>query len=148
MTDRDRRREARIVVIICLLAAARVFAFSAAFPFFNNVDETSHFDLVTKYARGYVPTGLERRDAEASRTIVLFNSPEYFFKPGKYDAGAPPRFRWGTSYQEQQLLELLIENSTEQTNFESTQPPVYYAVAGAWYRIGEWLGLRGGQALY
>jgi len=33
-------------------------------------------------------------------------------------------------------------------NHESTQPPLYYAVTGLWYRFGEMLGLRGGQALY
>jgi hypothetical protein len=33
-------------------------------------------------------------------------------------------------------------------NHEATQPPVYYLVAGAWHRLGGWIGLREGQALY
>src|SRR2546425_11816753 len=28
------------------------------------------------------------------------------------------------------------------------EPPVYYAVAGAWYRLGGTLGLTGGQRFY
>ena len=40
----DRARLERIfVVVLCMLAAARVFIYSAAFPFFNNVDEQMHF---------------------------------------------------------------------------------------------------------
>ena len=141
-------RETRIAVAICLLAAARVFVFSAAFPFFNNVDEQSHFDLVAKYSRGHIPGSLERRDAEAARTIVLFTSPEYFFKPGEYPERVPPRFRWGPSVEAQDELHRLFDASMQKTNFESTQPPVYYVVAGAWYRMGSWMGLRDGQALY
>ena len=43
----------------CLLAAVRVLLFCAAFPFFNNVDERRHFDLLIKYAEGHVPRGAE-----------------------------------------------------------------------------------------
>ena len=34
------------VLLLCLFAAIHVFIFSTAFPFFNNVDEEAHFDLV------------------------------------------------------------------------------------------------------
>ena len=141
-------REAGIVGGLCLLAALRVFLFCAAFPFFNNVDEQSHFDLVYKYSRGHVPATLERRDAEAARTIVLYATPEYFFARGQYPEGIPPRFRWPASAEATRELERLVAESSAKVNFESTQPPVYYVVAGAWYRIGEWLGMRGGSALY
>jgi hypothetical protein len=30
-----------------------VFIFSAAFPFFSNVDEDLHFDLITQYSHGH-----------------------------------------------------------------------------------------------
>jgi hypothetical protein len=36
------------------VAAIRVFVFAAAFPFFNNVDEQAHVDLVVKYSHGNV----------------------------------------------------------------------------------------------
>jgi len=41
--------ERSIVLALCVAAACRVFLFSAAFPYFNNVDEPAHFDLVMKY---------------------------------------------------------------------------------------------------
>ena len=67
-TTPDRKKiasggEGRIALILCVLAALRVFVFSAAFPFFTNVDEQSHVDLVSKYARGHVPAGLRGRTA-------------------------------------------------------------------------------------
>jgi len=47
-----------IAAALCVIAAARVFIFSAAFPFFNNVDEQDHADMVVKYAHGYLSRGL------------------------------------------------------------------------------------------
>jgi hypothetical protein len=47
------------VIVFCLFGAVRVLFFSAAFPFFNNVDERRHFYLVMKYASAHVPRGAE-----------------------------------------------------------------------------------------
>jgi len=141
-------REAWIAIALCALAALRVFLLSAAFPFFNNVDEAHHVDLVHKYARGHVPASLERRDPDAARMIVMYMSPEYLYEPGQYPTGLPPRFRWPASVEAKGELERLVAESKERVNFESTQPPLYYAVAGAWYRIGAWVGLRDGRLLY
>jgi hypothetical protein len=33
-------------------------------------------------------------------------------------------------------------------NHEASQPPLYYTVAGAWWRLGKLLGLDGGRLLY
>jgi hypothetical protein len=44
------RHERKLILLLCAIAAVRVFIFSAAFPFFNNVDEQAHTDLVIKYA--------------------------------------------------------------------------------------------------
>ena len=33
-------------------------------------------------------------------------------------------------------------------NHEASQPPLYYSVAGAWWRLGKLLGFDGGQLLY
>jgi hypothetical protein len=50
----------------------RVFLFSAAFPFFNNVDEQAHFDTVYKYARGYLPREIAPKfDVGAAEQIAL-----------------------------------------------------------------------------
>src|ERR1035441_3007586 len=52
-------QERRIVWLLCLLAAVHVFVFSAAAPFFNNVDEQIHLDLAVKYSQGHLPRSLE-----------------------------------------------------------------------------------------
>src|SRR5436309_13426280 len=71
------RRVRLILILICLLAAVRVFVFSAAFPFFNNVDEPSQFDLVVKYSRGEIPCGFTPFAAESAALIPLYSSPEF-----------------------------------------------------------------------
>ena len=48
-------QERSFVWLLCLLAAVHVFVFSAAFPFFTNVDEPAHFDLVINYSQGHIP---------------------------------------------------------------------------------------------
>ena len=65
------RYERLIIAGLCLAVAIRVFAFSAAFPFFNNVDEVAHFDLVFKYSRGHLPAApLEKYDPVAAEIIA------------------------------------------------------------------------------
>jgi hypothetical protein len=49
------RWETPLIATLCVVAALRVFIFSASFPFFNNLDEQNHADLTLKYARGYWP---------------------------------------------------------------------------------------------
>ena len=59
-------RELKMILLLCLVASVRVFIFSAAFPFFNPVDEQRHFDLAVKYSQGHVPragTGFGGSDA-------------------------------------------------------------------------------------
>jgi len=143
------RREARIVLLLCALAALRVFLFSAAFPFFNNVDEPAHFDLVHKYARGHVPTGFEPIDADAARAILLYGSPEYLTPAASFPGGAVPPPVWSLPFDRIRVaFESRAARIAAGENHESTQPPLYYAVAGAWYRLGGALGLEGGRALY
>jgi len=49
------RYERPLIAGLCIVAAVRIFIFSAAFPFFNNCDEQAHFDMVYKYSRGHLP---------------------------------------------------------------------------------------------
>src|SRR5438132_6606548 len=37
---------------------------------------------------------------------------------------------------------------SSEVNFESSQPPLYYALASVWWRIGRKAGLAGIQSLY
>jgi hypothetical protein len=143
------RHERMIVFALCAFAAVRVFVFSAVFPFFNNVDEPSHFDLVCKYARGHIPAGIEHWDAGAARDILLYGSPEYLVPAERFPgAGLPPPV-WTLPFDRiREAFETRVNGMAMGLNHESTQPPLYYAAAGLWYRLGEAFGLRGGQALY
>ena len=142
------RREKRFVVALCALASIRVFLFSAAFPLFSNVDESAHFDLVSKYARGHVPAGLERRDADAARLLVLLNTPEYLERSDAFPGGVyPPPHRIVTPEQ-RPAFEREVRRWVELENHESTQPPLYYLVAAAWSLVGSAMGLAGGHGLY
>ena len=44
-----RREQQLLILLLSVVAAVRVFIFSAAFPFFSNIDEDLHFDLITQY---------------------------------------------------------------------------------------------------
>ena len=126
-----RASEIALIAAFCLAAALRVFIFSAAFPFFNNVDEQAHVDLVLKYARGYWPEQpIERFDPESARLIASYGSPEYM------DAAANG------------ALAERIESWTREYDHEAASPPVYYAIAGLWFDLGRALGLREGALLY
>ena len=131
------------------MAAVRVFVFSGAFPFFNNVDEQAHVDLVLKYARGHWPNKpLERFDADAGRLFVLYGTSEYLNPPEQFPAGVPPRPLWETPAIAEKVINQGVASWTKIDNHEANSPPTYYAVAGLWYDFGGWLGLTGGQQLY
>ena len=140
----------KLVILFCLLAGVRIFVFSAAFPFFINVDENAHYDMICKYAAGHIPTRLEHYSEETACMTPLCGSREYYtdwFEYGSYEANTPP---WTIpnattaleGYQEakQAILDM--------TNHESTQAPLYYLVAGGWHDLGKALGIRGGMLLY
>src|SRR5438552_19124682 len=75
-------------ILLALVAGGRVFFGAAALPFFSNVDEESHYDLVRKYARGHVPgAGSETFDADVARQICLFGSPEFLTPTGQFAEG-------------------------------------------------------------
>src|SRR5580698_403184 len=86
--------ERKIILLLCILAAARVFIFSAAFPFFNNVDETAHFDLIIKYSHGNVPRGMDTISADSAGYIALMNSRVYYGIPDKFPGGQMPLPLW------------------------------------------------------
>src|SRR3954464_13470496 len=85
------RHERKLILLFCAVAAVRVLIFSAAFPFFNNVDEQAHVDLVMKYARGQLPRDLGSYSSESAHYFSLYGSPEYFTAPRQFtDSGFPP----------------------------------------------------------
>jgi hypothetical protein len=141
--------ERPLIVALCVLAALRVFVFAAAFPFFSNVDEHHHVDLTLKYARGDWPNGADDRyDIGMARLAAEYGTLEYVFAPARLAGGMFPRPIWESPRRDERWLAQRIAPWTGIVNHEAHSPPVYYLVAGAWSRIGDWLGLRGGGRLY
>lgn len=142
--------ERTTVLLLCLLAAVHVFVFTAAFPFFSVVDEQVHFDLVVRYSQGDLPRSLTPPCAEALPFIAIYGTPEYLWPPASQPGGkiAPPPWKLpiGVIAQNLRSKEELWEAKVK--NHEAASPPLYYCLAGAWWRLGKWLGLDGGQLLY
>jgi len=132
---------------LCGLAALRVFIFSAAFPFFNNVDEEMHFDAVMNYASGGSARVPGRVSADSARYIVNFGSPEYYSSPPESPSVPPPVWKQDAA-RIKRLLLLEVDDWQAKTNYEASSPPLYYAVAGAWLTAGRAVGMAGGQLLY
>lgn len=137
-----------VVWLLCALAATRVFVFSAVFPFFNNVDERSHFDLVMKYSLGQPPRGLEFNSKESLPYMSLYPSPEFHAPPQEFEGGyfGP---MWTHPAEEIEATRATIEEIRAKTrNFQCSQMPLYYALLGAWLNVGRALGIEGGYLLY
>jgi hypothetical protein len=125
------RRERLIVLALVAFGAIRVLVFCAAFPVNNNMDEGNHFDVVIFYSRGVVPRALgphakELRRWTANWSPEFLSTPDVYLQPQKIERPSLPE-------QVKANLELLrIER-----NHEMLEPPLYYAVAGAWLALGE-----------
>lgn len=144
-----KKHEIILIACLCLFAALRIFIFCAAFPPFANTDEPLHLDLVYKYALGHVPTGLDHFTKQAEEIELLYSSPEYMHWPDGYPDGKYPPPRWSMPKSEIKLkLQRAMTASESDINMESTQPPVYYALAAGWLKLGMLLGIKGGGLIY
>jgi Predicted membrane protein (DUF2142). len=143
------RGESVLILLLCVASATRVFIFSAAFPFFSNVDEDLHFDLITQYSHGQLPRGFDRLKEETLNWIVPYASPEFLFTPDQFPSAKfpPPLWKQYGPGVEPEVAATRAAWSTE-INFESSQPPVYYVLASVWWRVGQHLGLTGLRSLY
>src|SRR2546430_15510977 len=108
---------------LCLLAAIRVFVFAAAFPFFNNVDEQAHVDLVVKYAHAKLPRSIEPFASDAALCFAVYSTPEYFVKPEQYGGQYPPPNWLLPREQLQKVLDDEIPFWESRLNHESGEPP-------------------------
>jgi Predicted membrane protein (DUF2142) len=143
-------RERKIILFFCLLAAVHVFIFSAAFPFFSVVDEQTHFDLVVRYSQGDIPRSLTPPSAEALPYIVIYGTPEFIWAPASQPGGVIPSPPWKLPADAVRETLLAKEDAYRDKfqNHEAASPPLYYCLAGAWWRLGKLIGLDGGQLLY
>ncbi len=130
-----------IIWLLCGLAAVHVIVFSAAFPFFNNVDEQFHLDLTVKYALGRPPAGWELVSPATARYLSLYGSHEFLWSPTNFPGGQfPPPLG---ALPDGMAASLLVSREaawSESRNSELSQPPLYYAVTGAAWRLLEWRG--------
>ena len=142
------RPERKIVFLLCCLAAVHVFVFSAAVPFFSNVDEQIHFDLTVKYSQGHIPGSLETLSAETVFYPVVFGSHEFLWPSNDFptEKFPPP---WAQPV-EKVSAGLLADEARwrEIKNYEASQPPLYYCLAGVWWRLGKVCGFHDGHLLY
>ncbi len=136
--------------VLCVIAAVRVFLFAAAFPFFNNMDEQAHVDLVLKYARGYWPDRpAESFDAAATELFVNYGTLEYVNPTSRFPDGSAPPPLWQRSRDERdRAVDAGLARWRSRINHEAHSPPLYYVVAGLWYDLGGVVGLTGGARLY
>src|SRR6266404_3911747 len=138
-----------LILLLCIAAALRVFIFSAAFPFFSNIDEDLHFDLITQYSHAQIPRSFDRPKEETLNWIVPYASPEFLLPPQQFPDGKFPAPLWKEPWSkvEPEIAATRAAWSSE-INFESSQPPLYYALAGLWWWIGKHIGLIGIESLY
>jgi hypothetical protein len=144
-----KRGERLLILLLCVAAATRVFIFSAAFPFFSNVDEDLHFDLITQYSHSQLPRSFDRLKEETLNWIVPYASPEFLFSPDQFPGAKfpPPLWKQSGPDVEAEIAATRAAWSSE-INFESSQPPLYYVLASVWWRVGQHLGLTGLRSLY
>ncbi len=143
------RHERKLILLLCAIAALRVFIFSAAFPFFNNVDEQAHLDLVMKYARGELPHDLGHYSSESANYISLYGTPEYFTPPQQFKTNDFPAPNWTLPAEHREN----VVNRTSawwqgNENHESGEPPLYYTLAALWLNLGRVFQITNGWLLY
>jgi hypothetical protein len=147
--SKSSRNERFLILLLSVIAAFRVLIFSAAFPFFSNIDEDLHFDLIAQYSEAKVPRSFDRLNDETLNWIVPYASPEFLFPPQHFPSGKFPVPLWKQPWSKVEP-EIAATRATwsSEINFESSQPPLYYLLAALWWGIGKHIGLSGIESLY
>ena len=143
------RSEGILILVLSFVAAFRVLIFSAVFPFFSDIDEDLHFDLITQYSHGRPPRAFETVKEETLFWMVPYSSPEFLNTSDQFPGAKfpPPLWKQSGPEAESEFAATKAEWSSEM-NFESSQPPLYYTVASLWWWIGKHIGLGDIQSLY
>ena len=143
------RKERTLILLLCLGAGVRIFIFCAAFPFFTEVDEHLHFDLVMRYSLGQMPRTFDLLSKESLDWIVPYASPEFIQTPDQFPEGKFPPPLWKQSGPEaEEVMAVTRAGWSTEINFESSQPPLYYSLGAVWLRLGQRIGLTGIESLY
>ncbi len=145
MTSSD-SNERHWVQLLCLAAVLHAFIFITAFPFFTSVDEEAHFDLAVKYSQGHPPRAMDKLSDETMNYYIVYSSQEYGRIPPPHKRYPPPV--WTASPGIAAPIVTARRVLWNGPNHESSQPPLYYTLAGLWWRLGGLLGFHGGFLLY
>jgi Predicted membrane protein (DUF2142) len=141
--------ESKIVLLLCCIAAVRVFVFSAAFPLFNVLDEQDHFDLVARYSSGDIPRAIEPTCVEARHYIIFYETYEYLWPPTRFPNGEIPPPLWSLPLDKANTRIAASQSWWDkEKNYEDSQPPLYYILAGLWWQLGKACGLHNVSLLY
>lgn len=125
-----------------------MFALAGALPFFTNIDEQSHVDLVLKYSHGHIPRGPEPIGDEAAPLLALYGSFDYLNRADSPRGPLPPAPFLLPPSEHDTVVPALARWWTSQVNREAVHPPLPYGVAGMWLALGRWIGLQRGLLLY
>ena len=118
---------------LAALAFLRVAVLAAGFPFFHPMDEHQHVDSIHRWSRGDLAgPGLPKLGEPVIGWALAFGSFEYL-EPDP----APPFLERPGAHPESPWVAKVRALHGEVVNQELDGPPVYYAVAAAWYRLGE-----------
>jgi hypothetical protein len=134
-----------MVILLALLAAVHVFIYAAAFPFYSVVDEQMHVDLAVHYAHADIPRSLTPPETNALPYLVIYASPEFLQTDGQI---APPPWKQPLDTVRDRLVAKQALYQEKFQNHEASQPPLYYSLAGAWWRLGKAFNLDGLSLLY
>ncbi len=138
-----------LILLLSVMAALRVLVFAAAFPFFSNGDEDLHFDVITQYSAGRPPRTFDVLTNESLSFIVPCASPEFLQTPDQFPNAKFPAPLWKQSVAEAAPVIAATKAAWQkEINWESSQPPLYYALAGVWWKVGEYIGLTQIESLY
>src|ERR1035437_4136154 len=124
---KNKQLEKRFIMAICLLAMMRVFIFGSAFPFFSNVDEPYHYDVVVKYSKGYFlkSNKIEHFDPAAAKTIALYGTLEYLHDIEKEGPFPPPLWKVSNDTEAVKYLDKNVNYFLGLQEIEINSPPVY-----------------------
>src|SRR5262249_45063598 len=78
-----------------------------------------------------------------------YASPEFLQTPDQFPHAQFPPPLWKQSAAEAaRIIEVTKAAWEKEINWESSQPPLYYAFAGFWWRVGQYIGLTQIESLY
>jgi hypothetical protein len=141
-------RESEWLWVISSLAGLRVFFFLSGFPFYGNVDEINHIELVHQFVSDFESRTREEHLEATGRLLVLYTSPEYSMVLEKIPKG-PPNYRIADIDKAAEFDSALAEaKRLLSTNHEVGSPPVYYFLLACWSELGSVLGVSGLHLLY